>query len=196
MKTAMNLEHIAVKKADDRVIEMKAQKKDQITILVVDDDSLIIDLLNEYLAGYGYDIIKAGSGEEALLKIKSMRIDLALVDLKMPGMDGLETVEHIAEIDHDLVTILMTGYPTLDSSVKAMRLGASDYILKPFKLQEVSLAVKNAIKQRGLRREVKSLRARVSELEKSMSDRKDSIKINKKLDVIAASNGHTEKPLF
>lgn len=174
-------------------ISQKALEQNRATILVVDDDALVVDLLKEYLLGNGHEIITAGSGEEALLKIRSLGADVALVDLKMPGMDGLETIERMAETDPDIVTILMTGYPTLDSSVKAIRLGASDYILKPFKLAEVSTAVGRAIKERSIRIEVKNLRSRMFELEKNMNEKKDNIKVNKKLGVIATSEGFAAK---
>ncbi len=189
------MEQTFAKTTSEPLLSQKAQRNETGTILVVDDDPFVVDLLQDYLGGSGYDIITAGSGEEALLKLGSVRVDMALIDLKMPGMDGLETVERVSEIDPGIVTILMTGYPTLDSSVKAMRLGASDYILKPFKLEEVGLSVKKATKERELRMEVKNLRTRVVELEKSIADRKDSIKINKKLGVIATPEGYASKPL-
>jgi DNA-binding NtrC family response regulator len=171
-------------------ISQKAPAQNRATILVVDDDNLVVDLLKEYLIGIGHEIITAGSGEEALLKMRSGGADLALVDLKMPGMDGLETIERMAETNPDIVTILMTGYPTLDSSVRAIRLGASDYILKPFKLEEVSTAVRRAIKERSIRLEVKNLRNRMFELEKNIIEKKDSIKINKKFGVATTSEGY------
>jgi DNA-binding NtrC family response regulator len=176
-------------------ISQKALAQNRATILVVDDDILVVDLLKEYLIGNGHDIITAASGEEALLKIRSVGADLALVDLKMPGMDGLETIERMAESDPDTVTILITGYPTLDSSVRAIRLGASDYILKPFKLEDVNTAVGRAIKERSIRLEVKNLRSRMFELEKNIIEKKDSIKVNKKLGVVTTSERYATKAL-
>lgn len=171
------------------------QKTKQLSaiILVADDDPLVLDLLSEYLWGLGYSVITANSGEDAVAKIKSARVDVALVDFKMTGMDGLQTIEKITEIDPDTVTILMTGYPTLDSSIQAIKLGASDYILKPFKLEEVSLSVNKAVQERNVRIEMKNLRKRVSELEKGLADRKDSIKVNQKLGVVATLEGYSTK---
>jgi DNA-binding NtrC family response regulator len=151
------------------------------TVLVVDDDQTVLELLSDYLEEKDYNIETAKSGEEALGRMSRKEIDIALVDIKLPGMDGLETIEKLAEIDHDLVTILMTGFPTIDSSVKAIRLGASDYILKPFRLDEVRRSVAMAIKERETRREMKNLKVRVCELEKGISDKKDSIRVNRKL---------------
>ena len=179
----------------DQTDSKKAQAQSRATILVADDDFFVIDLLKEFLSGSGYDIVTAGSGEEALLKMGSTGVDMALIDLKMPGMDGLETIERMTATDPDMVTILMTGYPTLDSSVKAIRLGASDYILKPFKLEEVSTAIDRAIKERSIRLEVKSLRKRMSELEKNITEKKDTIKINQNLGRATQSDGHAAKAL-
>jgi len=151
------------------------------TVLLVDDDQTVLELLSDYLEEKDYNIETAKSGEEALGRMSRKEIDIALVDIKLPGMDGLETIEKLAEIDHDLVTILMTGFPTIDSSVKAIRLGASDYILKPFRLDEVRRSVAMAIKERETRREMKNLKVRVCELEKGISDKKDSIRVNRKL---------------
>ena len=192
-KASGSLDTALDKTIKENEISQRAYALDRATILVVDDDSLVVDLLKEYLLSNGHEIITAGSGEEALLKIRSVKADVALVDLKMPGIDGLETIERMAETDPDTVTILMTGYPTLDSSVRAIRLGASDYILKPFKLTEVGTAVGRAIKERSIRLEVKNLRSRMFELEKNISEKKDSIKVNKKLSAAAMAEGLAAK---
>jgi DNA-binding NtrC family response regulator len=133
-----------------------------------------------------YRVISAGSGEKAISALAQSSCDVVLVDLKMPGLDGLQTICKITEIDPDIVTILMTGFPTLDSSVKAIRLGASDYLLKPFKLDEIDLAVKNAIHEREVRREMKNLRDRVSELEQNITDKKGLFTINQKVTSLAS----------
>jgi len=171
-------------------------KHDHIVILVVDDDPLIVDFLSDYLRGDGYDILTASSGEEAISKLKSSRVDIAFIDLKMPGMNGLETIERMARIERDTVTILMTGFPTLDSSVRAMKLGASDYVLKPFKLEELSSSLKKAIGERALRLEMKSLRKRISELEQSVSERKESIKINQKLEAATSQDIYSTRSIL
>jgi DNA-binding NtrC family response regulator len=159
--------------------------KTQALIMVVDDDPLVLDFLQEYLKQCDYMVHAAGSGEDAIAELTQSLPDIVLVDLKMPGLDGLQTIEKISEIDPAIVTILMTGFPTLDSSVKAIRLGASDYILKPFKLDEVDLALKNAIHEHEVRQEMKNLRNRVKELEHKVSEKKEQITINRKLDNFA-----------
>ncbi len=183
---------ITIKERPFEVVRPPEQKPG-VAVLVVDDDPMVLDLLAEYLRGNGYNVLTAGSGEEAVSKMRSATLDIALVDLKMPGMDGLETIEQMTGIDPEAVTILMTGFPTLDSSVKAIKLGASDYILKPFKLEEVNLAVNKAAREREVRREVKSLKKRVTELEKGISDKKESIKINQKVDIVNTPEGYAAR---
>ncbi|OGC89451.1 MAG: hypothetical protein A2W25_16510 [candidate division Zixibacteria bacterium RBG_16_53_22] len=142
---------------------------------------MVLDLLSELLGHSEFAIATASSGEEALAKMRAIPIDVALVDFKMPGIDGLETIERISVVDPEIVTVIMTGFPTLDSSIRAIKLGASDYLLKPFRLEEVNLAVGRAIKERELRREMRSLRRRAAVLDKSTEGNKDNIKINQKV---------------
>jgi YesN/AraC family two-component response regulator len=163
------------------------------TVLVIDDDHMVLELLQEYLKDEEYQVITAGSGEEGVSKIRSVRVDIALIDYKMPGMDGLETIEKITHSDPDTVTILMTGFPTIDSSIKAMKLGASNYILKPFKLEEVKMAVTKARQEHQLRQEMKSLRKRVAEFEKGITEKKESIKFNQKLNIISTPEGYSTR---
>jgi DNA-binding NtrC family response regulator len=148
------------------------------SLMVVDDDDLVLDFLQEYLKRAEYRVCTAGSGELAISLLAQSPCDIVLVDLKMNGMDGLETIEKITQINPDIVTILMTGFPTLDSSVRAIRLGASDYILKPFQLDEVDLAIKKAVHEHEVRSEMNNLRTRVSELEHDITMKKERITIN------------------
>lgn len=183
------------KKISEKKSSSRAKKsspvESSIRVLVIDDDEFVLELLDEFLTDNGYDVSTAGSGEVAVESIKTKNTDIALVDFKLPGMDGLETIRRINEISPDTVTIIMTGFPTLDSSVSAIRLGASDYILKPFKLNEVSLSLRKAVKERRMKFEMKQLRKRVSELESSISEKKDSIKINRKIGVVPGLHGYS-----
>ena len=175
------------------VSEKRATKAGAYTVLVVDDDPLVLELLQEYLKDGDYNVITAGSGEEAISKISSARIDIALIDFKMPGMDGLETIEKMFQSDPETVTILMTGFPTIDSSIQAIRLGASNYILKPFKLDEVNVALTRAGMEYQLRQEMRNLKKRVVELEKGIIEKKDNIKINQKLNIISTPEGYAPR---
>jgi DNA-binding NtrC family response regulator len=168
-------------------------QKSAFTVLVVDDDQLVLELLQEYLRSDEFKVITAGSGEEGISKMRAAKVDIALVDYKMPGMDGLETIERMTESDPETVTILMTGFPTIDSSIKAMKLGASNYILKPFKLDEVNLAVTKAAQEYQVRQEIRNLRKRVAEFEKGISEKKESIKFNQKLNIISTPEGYSTR---
>lgn len=171
--------------------ERSSPAESSVRVMVVDDDEFVLELLDEFLTGNGYDVITSPSGEEALERIKTGNTDIALVDYKLPGMDGLETIKRINQISPDTVTIIMTGFPTLDSSISAIRLGASDYILKPFKLNEVSLSLQKAAKERSMKSEMNQLRKRVSELESNISEKKDTIKINRKIGVVPGPHGYS-----
>lgn len=183
------------KKISEKKSSSRAKKsspvESSVRVLVIDDDKFVLELLDEFLTNNGYDVSTAGSGEVAVESIKTKNTDIALVDFKLPGMDGLETIRRINEISPDTVTIIMTGFPTLDSSVSAIRLGASDYILKPFKLNEVSLSLRKAVKERRMKFEMNQLRKRVSELESSISEKKASIKINRKIGEVPGLHGYS-----
>jgi DNA-binding NtrC family response regulator len=171
--------------------ERSSPAESLVRVMVVDDDQFVLELLDEFLTGSGYDVFTARSGEAALGRIKTGNTDIALVDYKLPGMDGLETIKRINQISPDTVTIIMTGFPTLDSSISAIRLGASDYILKPFKLNEVSLSLQKATKERSMKSEMNQLRKRISELESNISEKRDTIKINRKIGVVPGPHGYS-----
>lgn len=127
-------------------------------ILVVDDEYLIRWTLQQNLAKEGYEVLLAETGEEGLEKVEGDAPDLALLDIKLPGMDGYEVLEKALRIDPDIVPIMVTAYEDVDRVVKAIRLGAFDYITKPFDFDKVHLAIRKALEASQLRREVKHLR--------------------------------------
>lgn len=106
-------------------------------ILLVDDDRLLREVVGEYLSGHDLVVDLAESGEEALLVFEPGKYKLAILDLVMPGMNGLELMEKIMNLDPKVYCLIMTGYPTIDSAYKAMVEGVSDYIIKPFQLSEL-----------------------------------------------------------
>ncbi len=150
-------------------------------ILVVDDNPQVLTFLGDFLKDQDFTVQLAATGEEALEAGRSADFDVAIVDYKLPGIDGLQTIEELSKIAPDLVTIIMTGFPTLDSSIKAIRLGASDYILKPFKLEEISISLKRAVRERALRLEIRQLKKRTSNFESNIGGLRDEIKINKNI---------------
>lgn len=138
--------------------------------IIVDDDSSMVDFLKQLFEELKFIVYTALTGEDAVAIVEEAGdIDIALVDFRLPGIDGLETIKKISEFSPETVTMIMTGLPTLDSSIRAIRLGASDYILKPFNLENVIAALKRAIKERKIRLETKQLRERISTLENNAS---------------------------
>jgi DNA-binding NtrC family response regulator len=101
-------------------------------ILVVDDERGMCEFLHFLLEGEGYEVDEAHSGVDALEKVQSAQFDLVLADIKMPGIDGLEMLRRIRESDEGIVVIVMTGYSSLETAIKAIKYDASDYLTKPF----------------------------------------------------------------
>ncbi len=128
-------------------------------ILVVDDEHLIRWSLEQSLKKQGYDVTTAASGEEALKIVQEDAPELILLDIQLPGLDGLEVLEKTKELDEDILVIMVTALGVLETAVKAMRMGAYDYINKPFNLDELSIIIKKALETKELRKEVAHLRS-------------------------------------
>ncbi len=129
-----------------------------LNILVVDDEPSIVDLLSEYLRARGHRVWTASDGERALAILDEQDLDLVLTDMKMPGMGGLELLDRVRQRERFVGAILMTGYGTIDTALRAMKTGAQDYLLKPFKLREVHAAIIRAAERTRLERETVRLR--------------------------------------
>lgn len=127
-------------------------------ILVVDDEAIARDNLALALSRQGHDTVTAASGNEALELLPAGDFDLVLTDLKMEGMDGLALLRTIKERFPDIEVVVLTGYPTVDTAVEAMRAGAYDYLAKPYRLDEARILVRKALEKRHLKLEVRHLR--------------------------------------
>ncbi len=135
-----------------------------ISILVVDDEFSVRDSLYNWFKIEGYRVDTAENGMEALKKLQESLWDIVLVDIKMPGMDGIELQRHIKKIDNTMVVIIITAYATVDTAVEAMKEGAFDYLSKPVDPDKLSILVRNAVNQRRLTVENIQLRQKVEEL--------------------------------
>lgn len=120
-------------------------------LLVVDDDDVFLRPLQRTLELKGYEILPVPSGEEALDALKSEDVDLVLTDRRLAGLDGVELVRQIKAEHPDLGIVMMTAYGTIESAVEAMRLGALDYVVKPFEIAELLLVIRRAIEFQELR---------------------------------------------
>ncbi len=133
------------------------------TVLVADDDRTIRRNLVRLLRTEGYRPLEAADGDEALARIRDEAPDAVLLDLKMPGRDGLEVLGALGPALADLPVIVVTAFGGSAAAIEAMRRGAYDYLTKPFDLDEVLLTLKRALRQRALASEVKALRAGAGE---------------------------------
>jgi DNA-binding NtrC family response regulator len=135
-----------------------------VNILVVDDEFSVRDSLCNWFKIEGYRVDTAGNGMEALKKLQEDVWDIVLVDIKMPGMDGMELQRQIKKIDNTMIVIIITAYATVDTAVEAMKEGAYDYLSKPIDPDKLSILVRNAVNQRRLVAENLQLREKVVEL--------------------------------
>jgi DNA-binding NtrC family response regulator len=132
-------------------------------ILIVDDELVVRDSLGKWFMSEGYQSRPVGSGREALEAIQQSEFDIALIDIKMPGMDGIELQARLKDADPDLTVIIMTGYGSVETAVQALKRGAYDYITKPVDPDEMSHLVSNALEHKRARREVARLRENLQE---------------------------------
>ena len=132
-------------------------------VLVVEDEEIVRDVLLKVLTDEGYRVDAVETGEEGLKALDNQLYDLVLLDLNLPGMHGLNVLSAAPATQTDAQFIVMTAFGTVDTAVEAMRLGAYDYINKPFRTEELLLTLKRAREEADLRREVAQLRRRASE---------------------------------
>jgi len=130
-------------------------------ILVVDDERSMREILEIFLKKEGYDVTTAEDGKTALDAFKKDIFDLVITDLKMPKASGIDLLKSIKDISPDTVVVIITAFGTTESAVEAIKLGAFDYIQKPFKMDEISLVVNNALEKRKLKEEVSILKGQV-----------------------------------
>jgi two-component system response regulator PilR (NtrC family) len=130
-------------------------------ILVVEDEKSMREVLTMLLEGEHYDVTSASDGREGLACVDKDIFDLVITDMKMPRVNGFELLKKIKEISPETLVIMITAFGTTETAIEAMKLGAYDYINKPFKIDEIRLIVKKAIEKRRLREELSLLREQI-----------------------------------
>ena len=122
-----------------------SNRKDR--ILVVDDDAQVVDLVVDYLNRIGYDAVAAYGGNDGLNRFRDGDFQMVITDMKMPDMQGVELLEAVKEIKSDIIVIIITAYSTIDAAVDSIKLGAFDFISKPFDLGALKEIVDRAFEQ-------------------------------------------------
>ena len=136
------------------------------TALIVDDDKNILTTLEVHLEDRGFTVVGAGSGREAVRKFQEAAPAVVLLDLKLPDMDGLEVLRELTAMGQKAYVVIITAYATIDTAVAAVKLGAFDYLPKPFTPTQIDHVLQRIEKVRNLETEVESLRARLKGIEK------------------------------
>lgn len=139
-------------------------KPEEIGILIVDDEASVRDSLYQWFKDDGYRVDTAADGVGALKKLQENSWDIILLDIKMPGMDGIELQNRIKQIDKDIVTIIITAYASVDTAIQALKEGAFDYVTKPVDPDDLSRLIRNAIEKRRLVTENIQLRQQIEDL--------------------------------
>jgi DNA-binding NtrC family response regulator len=127
-------------------------------VLVIDDDPGVRDYMEALVSRQGYDVTAVADGEQALLSLESTQPDLVTLDVVLPGMDGLETLSELKKRLPHVPVVMLSGHGQARNIVEAMRLGASDFLRKPFEVEELELAFQKALEKRALKNEVERLR--------------------------------------
>jgi DNA-binding NtrC family response regulator len=133
------------------------------SILVIDDEEIMREILETLLSREGYSVRLATSAEEGLELAKSVPFDAAIVDLMLPGMDGIAALEELKRVNDEMPVVMITAFASVETAIAAMKRGAFDYITKPFKNDEVLVVVRNAVERNRLVQENRTLRRTVQE---------------------------------
>ncbi|ODS31284.1 MAG: two-component response regulator [Candidatus Scalindua rubra] len=124
-------------------------------ILIVDDEAGASKFLERFLERKGYDVITSDNGEDALEKVKNEKPDIILLDIRMPGMGGMDVLKETRKISPETMVIIHTGYGDLTSAIDAIRFNANDYVLKPCNFEELHFRVRRCIEKLELQRKIK-----------------------------------------
>ena len=132
-------------------------------ILVIDDEPLIVKLLKHNLEKVGYSVLSASNGREGLEVLEEEPVDIVLLDIMMPEMDGMEVLRRLKAAERPLMVIMLTAKATIDTAVACMKEGAHDFLSKPFDMDRLQITIRNALQTLSLSRQVENLRSEVSD---------------------------------
>ncbi|MGQ9471997.1 MAG: sensor histidine kinase [Candidatus Aminicenantales bacterium] len=136
-------------------------------VLVIDDEESMRDSCAQILRRHGYYVELAADGQTGLERAAAIKPDIALIDLKMPGLSGFDVLDRIKTVDPEIISIVITGYATVESAVEAMKKGAYDFLPKPFTPEELRVIIRRALERRELAREAEKLRREKKLLEEN-----------------------------
>ncbi len=129
-----------------------------LSILIIDDEPHLPHQFARYLKKHGYEVFTAADGEAGLQELQKNSIDLVLLDLRLPKMGGMDVLKEIRQSDQELPVVMLTAHGDVQTAVTAMKLGASDYLLKGFDLDELLVVVQRALETSAMYRELRQLR--------------------------------------
>ncbi len=135
----------------------------KLRIMIVDDEMIVRESFFHWFEKLGHEADTAASGPEALTKLEKFPFDILFVDIKMPGMDGIELLGRVKEEYPDTIVVIITAYGSIETAIRAMKMGASDYLLKPFKPDQLSLVMEKISQQKRLESEYRYLKGRLEE---------------------------------
>jgi two-component system nitrogen regulation response regulator NtrX len=159
------------------------------TILIVDDEPGVRTALSGVLSDEGYEVEAVASGEACLERVARGAIDLVILDVWLPGMDGLATLARLRDRQVDVQVVLISGHGNIESAVRAIKLGAFDFVEKPLSLDKTVLVVRNALRQRRLEAENRALRARVDRHQIMIGESYGMRHLREQIDMAAPTNG-------
>jgi two-component system, NtrC family, nitrogen regulation response regulator NtrX len=159
------------------------------SILIVDDEPGVRSALGGVLRDEGYDVDAVESGETCLERLSRQAYDVVVLDIWLPGMDGLQTLARMRERQVDTQVVIISGHGNIESAVRAIKMGAFDFVEKPLSLEKTVLVVRNALRQRNLEAENRALRARVDAQHTMVGDSYAMLKLREQVAMAAPTNG-------
>lgn len=175
---------------------METENKTPELILVVDDDEFIRDLLKRHLTNIGYEVRAAESAGQAIILTRENPFVLALIDILMPEMTGLQLVSQLKIIRPEMLLITMTGHPSLETALEAMKKGVHDYLVKPFRLEQLDQTIASCLEKHrildeniSLKNEVADLKQQLAQFESMMQENIIPISASQKESTIVQTRG-------